>query len=222
MGDEIDSGFEARAMAIKTGPYQIVAGDRLCQPMSELLVMTSAIGHGAYVVQNGTRLVDPKASFEFPCQQLPFAVLGPFHGPLEAALRNDPVANMTLEITPRQAPGNGGRGGETGFLLRNAVCPTFANFYERQAEWLLANVDGDPNKWPMLFRFCRVARNAVIHFGRITITNPKAEPVTWEKLSYSPADNGREIFPNELNTGDFLALMILMGEEMDALGAPSL
>jgi hypothetical protein len=69
-----------------------------------------------------------------------------------------------------------------------------------------------PSALSAVWEFGRVVRNACAHNGRIDVRNPDAPPVGWKTLTYSPADNGREIWFRDFTAVEILLLM----EEMDA------
>lgn len=191
--------------------------------MADINVLTSALAYSMLALSTGSIPAhDPYLGFSLPCVRLPLSVKLPLFGPLEGIQKNETVDGITFQFeaasdvpSMANAPQY-----EVGNTLMHIIGPTFTNFYERQAEWLADNVSTDPNQWPMLFRFARVIRNAVVHFGVVTIRNANSQPVSWSGLTYSPADNGRAIYVNDMNTGDFIALMVEIDRAMDELGAP--
>lgn len=83
----------------------------------------------------------------------------------------------------------------------------FLYFYETNKDSFVATFGSDRSAWPMVLRFATVIRNACSHDGKISITNPNAPAATWNGLSYSAADNGKEILFGELATADLIVLM---------------
>jgi len=63
-----------------------------------------------------------------------------------------------------------------------------------------------------VWNFGRIVRNAFVHGGKIDFKNKRAKPVSWRNLSYSPADNGRQIIFQDLTAVEIIILM----EDMDA------
>ena len=88
---------------------------------------------------------------------------------------------------------------------------TFIAYYE-QFSLVIQKKYGTIQNWPSVWHFGRVVRNAFVHNGVITIRDPKAPPVSWEKLSYSAANNGQNILYVDLAVVEIILLM----EEMDS------
>lgn len=210
-------------VTLSAGPIVIRNNSRLCNPMNEILVLTSALSYSMLTLTEAAKpAVDPNLCFNLPCARYTFSINVPIFGPIEGILKNETVTEMTLQAKVMPPAEEGTTRVQLGNILLNIVGPIFCNYYERQAEWLKANVDQSPQNWPGLLNFARVVRNAVVHFGRIRIDNPNAQAVSWRGVSYGPSDNGREIYVHDLNTGDFIALMVEIDHEMNALGAPAL
>ena len=74
------------------------------------------------------------------------------------------------------------------------------------------NHGSDPQGWPMIWNFARVIRNAFAHEGKITFRNPTAPSVSWRTLSYSPANNDRQILYQDVTAVEVILLM----QDMDA------
>lgn len=107
-------------------------------------------------------------------------------------------------------------------VFNNMLGLTFLSFYERHRPWLQKHFGGEVDKWPQLFRFAWALRNAITHHeGEVNFENPKCPSVTWNGLTYSPADNGRLVFGPDLGMGDFIVLMLQMSDELDRLGCPA-
>jgi Cu/Ag efflux protein CusF len=85
------------------------------------------------------------------------------------------------------------------------------NYFERH-KLQMQQAHSGTSQWPAVWNFARVVRNAMAHGGKISILNKDAKPVTWKGLTYSYADNGRDILRNDLWPGDFFDLI----QEMDA------
>jgi hypothetical protein len=68
-------------------------------------------------------------------------------------------------------------------------------------------------KWPPVWNFGRVVRNALSHNGSIHFENMNAKPVTWHNLSFDPTHNGRAIF-DDIDPVDLILLMAEMDGEL--------
>jgi len=87
----------------------------------------------------------------------------------------------------------------------------FVHYYET-VKPLVEMAHGKPGNWPATWEFSRVVRNAFSHGGVITIHNPNAATVQWKSLSYTAADNGRQLLFTDLAPVELILLM----EDMDA------
>ncbi|MCS3729223.1 hypothetical protein [Bradyrhizobium betae] len=98
------------------------------------------------------------------------------------------------------------------------LAPIFVQFFESYNDWLYQK-HKHPDNWPEVWRFGRIVRNAIAHGGKIDVRQKEA-PASWRGLSYSAADNGRDIVSRvgDLATGDVFTLMIEMSEELDNQG----
>ena len=97
--------------------------------------------------------------------------------------------------------------------------PFFVEFYENYIEYLRFNLKSDHTKWPTVWQFGRVIRNASAH-NKICIDDQNFAPVSWHKLTYGPNENGKEIFGHDLEIGDLIILMCEMSDELDRLNVP--
>jgi hypothetical protein len=89
---------------------------------------------------------------------------------------------------------------------------SFIRYYETLNPEVKSKFGSDPQGWPSVWNFARVARNAFAHGGEINFTNLNAASVAWKTQNYSPADNGRQIMFKDISSGDIVFLMA----EMDA------
>ena len=105
-------------------------------------------------------------------------------------------------------------------IMAQIIAPIFLMFFERYNDWLNVN-KGDAKNWPPTLNFARVVRNGVAH-GKINIRNPEASPVTWRGLTYSYADNGKQIIGTDLKLGEMIVLMFDANDALDAINAPIL
>ncbi|MEJ7807671.1 MAG: hypothetical protein WKG03_17320 [Telluria sp.] len=86
------------------------------------------------------------------------------------------------------------------------------NYFERMRPTIEGIYGPQPANWPPVWNFARVVRNAMSHGGAINFTNLGSPAVTWRGLTYSPAENGRNILHSDLWPGDIFDLIV----EMDA------
>jgi hypothetical protein len=104
--------------------------------------------------------------------------------------------------------------------MAHIIAPIFLMFFERYNVWLRDHL-GEPNNWPATLNFARVVRNAIAH-GKIEIRNSNAPPVTWRGLTYSYADNGKQIFGTDIKLGEIIALIFDASDALDEIDAPIL
>jgi hypothetical protein len=102
-----------------------------------------------------------------------------------------------------------GQQGLVGLTIQSA----FVHYFETvRSQKVVTRFGNDSQNWPPVWNFGRVIRNAFAHGGRIDFQNPKAPPVNWRTLSYSPADNGRTILFGDVTPVEVIYLM----SDMDA------
>ena len=89
------------------------------------------------------------------------------------------------------------------------------NFFEEQRSQIQAHY-GSVSSWPPVWNFARVLRNAMSHNGKIAIKDNTV--VGWKGLSYTAADNGREIANYDIFPGDLFYLL----REMEAAIPPQI
>jgi hypothetical protein len=99
--------------------------------------------------------------------------------------------------------------GVHGAMIANA----FVKYFEETRLLAEAKYSKDTQQWPAVWNFGRVMRNALGHKGEIKFKNPKAQPVAWKSLSYSPSDNGRLVLYKDVTAVELILLM----EDMDAV-----
>ncbi|PKA44037.1 hypothetical protein CWR43_06950 [Rhizobium sullae] len=87
------------------------------------------------------------------------------------------------------------------------------NLFEQERGRLESLHGRAPSGWPPVWNFGRVVRNAMSHGGEVTIKDDKTH-VSWKRLTYSRAENGRRIVNVDLWPGD---LFILIREMEDVL-----
>lgn len=83
----------------------------------------------------------------------------------------------------------------------------FVHYFESVRPLIENKYNADTQSWPIECNFGRVVRNAFAHGGKIHFTNISAQPVSWKTLTYSPADNGRDIVFQDLTPVELILLM---------------
>lgn len=148
------------------------------------------------------------------------------HGVLERAAKSAIPDEVEVEIVQSQSPlyqpGKVTRKTE-GFVTTQelAISPIFVTFFEQYRQWLNSKI-GVRQKWPDIWQFGAVVRNAASHGGIIAFDNDKLPPVKWYILEYGFADNGRKVINNDLSIADLVILMFEMSDTLDKLNCPIL
>jgi hypothetical protein len=88
----------------------------------------------------------------------------------------------------------------------------FVRYFESLRPTIEANHTADPQQWPSALNFARVVRNAFAHGGQITFRSLTAPGVSWRSLTYTPADNGRQILYQDMTAVEIILLM----QDMDS------
>ncbi|WP_029934542.1 hypothetical protein [Sphingomonas sp. UNC305MFCol5.2] len=100
--------------------------------------------------------------------------------------------------------------GAVSHLLQSFGQALATAFFEQCREEVELKFGADVTGWPHVWNFGRTVRNAMSHGGKIHFQNPGASPVSWKGLTYSAADNGRQILHSDLWPGDIFDLIIEM------------
>ncbi|MBB4132272.1 hypothetical protein [Xanthomonas sp. 3075] len=87
------------------------------------------------------------------------------------------------------------------------------NYFERNKVFVQKKYGVEQKYWPEVWQFAAVVRNAMAHGGEVHFLNPKAMPVEWKGVRYSPIDNGRKLLHHDLWPGDLMDLI----SEMDLI-----
>lgn len=157
-------------------------------------------------------------SAQFPCE-----VRLPMFGPVELMVKGVEPTSILIGIEPAIAAIPTTQKialVDSKGALENVVIAVFSEFFENHVEWLKANVNGDKSKWPTLWRFALLVRNAIAHGGTINWLNPNADAVSWYTLTYTAADKGKKIICTDLSLADVIILMLELSDSLDALGCP--
>ena len=88
----------------------------------------------------------------------------------------------------------------------------FQSYFEKVRPQVEQRFGTTTTQWPDVWNFGRIIRNAMSHGGQINFRNPRAASVNWQNLTYSPADNGKQIMYIDLTPVEVLRLL----EDMDA------
>jgi hypothetical protein len=208
-----------------TGKHVVQLGDRLFEPINDLLIILSSIGHAVSLMVGGSTHTTPKPVMRLNAHVVGHAFALPMRGPLEHALKGTIPNRIEIGITPLAAHGQPltnivAQTVGLASVMNHISRPIFLGYFERYNDWL-KDTYGDAVNWPMTLNFARVIRNAVAH-GKIRIRNPSAAPVHWHGLSYGYADNGKTVIGTDMHPGDVLALMFEINDELNKLGAPIL
>ena len=100
------------------------------------------------------------------------------------------------------------------FLITAAIRAAFVNYYESIRPGIQSRYGDATARWPNIFRFAWIVRNACGHGGKVKIDNPNASPATWNGYSFGPSDNEQEILYGA--TGLSIVDIILLFEDIDA------
>ncbi len=145
----------------------------------------------------------------------------PLRGPLEYALTERAPTSIEIGIitdakeNAKELPAAKLRTGGLHGVVAHITAPIFLMFFERYNDWLDDSL-GKAENWPPTLNFARVVRNSIAH-GKIKIRDPAAPAVTWRGLTYSYADNGRQIVGSDLKLGEILALMFDANDALEAV-----
>lgn len=205
-----------------------VTGDRLFEPVRDLLIILSALAHASSLMADGSVHKMPRPVMRLGTRWPDYSLAIPLRGPLENALADKQPTYIEIGITSdiaenaKELPDAKLRTGGLQAVMAHISAPIFLMFFERYNDWLNAAYGRDSTeKWPATLNFARVIRNACAH-GAITFRNPNANSVKWRDLTYSPADNGKPIIGTDLKLGEILALMFDASDTLDGLGVPVL
>ncbi len=161
------------------------------------------------------------------CVQFPIVIRVPIVTTLRAVAQGKPVTQIRFAFLEKKPPPPLPAGMEKttieghGATTLSAITPIYVDFFEKYRSWIRAKFDGDPYTWPEPFNFARVLRNFISHHaGRVHFDNPNAKPVSWHKLQYSPADDGKKVVAADIDIGDLIILMFEFSDELDRQGCP--
>lgn len=99
-------------------------------------------------------------------------------------------------------------------LLNSTAIPMYVEYFESNIDEVRNKFGNDSSKWPNVWNFGRVIRNAFSHGGGIFISNPKSSPVSWKGLTYSPKDNCKQVLFNDMGIADVIILLEDLDQEI--------
>jgi hypothetical protein len=136
------------------------------------------------------------------------------HDTLHAIVQNSWPKTLSLDERPNS--GKPARSYKiTGLhgLRASLIQSLFLHYYETVKSQVEGKYGDDPRRWPSVWDFGRIVRNAFSHGGEIYFTNQKSQAVSWRSLTYGPADNGRAIVYQDVTPVEIILLM----DEMDSV-----
>jgi hypothetical protein len=207
-----------------SGMHHISQGERLYEPINDLLIILAALTHAASLMLGGTTHRTPKPTARIGTRQFDYDFVIPLRGPLEHALHDTKPGFIDIGMTKDRSPIPNVQA-ETKGLDRvgaNITAPIFLTYFEPYNQWLDTYFGRDTLRtWPASLKFGRIVRNSIAHHG-IDIRDPAAPSAGWRNLSYSYANQGARIIGTDMRLGDILGLMFEIDDDLDLLGAPVL
>lgn len=97
-------------------------------------------------------------------------------------------------------------------LMGSVYEHAFISYFENVHDLIIDHHGDAPAAWPEPINFGRIVRNAFAHGGTIDIRNANAAAVTWRGVTYSAAQNGRQVMYQDLTAGDVTLLMFDVDE----------
>lgn len=189
--------------------------DRLFSTLHTYLVLNACFAKGFLPQEEW----NPGDWFFYQCKAYgPLEIRLPLVGPIENAKLGLEADYVKLTVTPSaRKPNSSLSEPNVHAYVFKMIFPIFTEFYENHLGDIRGCFGETAVKWPPIWQFARIVRNAMAHGSRINITNPNAAPVVWKGLSYGPAQNGREIFGVDIEVGDILMMMFLMSSALDGV-----
>lgn len=210
----------------------IVEESRLAEPLFKatlildaLLIATAGVKTGKFdgeILETGQLRTSVIGASALECKQFPLWVRMPAFSATVALVHGVKVKRMEVEFSPANTiTHNDIDVADISIVILSVITPLYVDFFEKHRHWLKATYGGDAYAWPMLFNFGRVIRNFISHHaGHVHFDNANAAPVTWHHLSYSPADEGKQVIGTDLALGDMIVLLFELSDELDRLGCP--
>lgn len=89
----------------------------------------------------------------------------------------------------------------------------FIRYFETYRSIIEENHGTDVWKWPQVWLFAWMTRNAFAHGGKIDIRKKNSPDIIWKSLCYNDTDNGTNLLHNSLGIVEIIILL----EEMDII-----
>jgi hypothetical protein len=211
-------------MTAAVGEMHFKRGEaRLFTPIWLIVHLTDAMAIAGLVMRGILDLTNDKQSMCFTCSTCPLEILLPIVYPMKLTVANAQIDQIILEVKPKGTTPEPGSHNITTFpsMYHRYIAIIFLQFYEQHRPFAQSTLGEDTKLWPQTFQFAWAMRNAIAHHGSLlNFTNPSYHPVTWNGISYSPADNGKPILGPHFTVGDLLLFMGDFSNELDTLGAP--
>jgi hypothetical protein len=216
-----DSGQGGLAMTYPSGIVRLMKDRHRLHERTFILSAVCASISTAFALKVTAGQLPKFEVIGFMCNQFDRCVVFPFAGPIEQMLTNTipDVFEFRIDEQPR---GRNRQSGEWPMeaMFTKVIAPFFVEFYEDFGPWIRTHVHTEFIKWPPVWQFARIVRNAASHGGRVGTGNPAFLPVTWHGLTYGPAQDGHKLFGADLALADILLLMLEMNDSLDQLGCP--
>jgi hypothetical protein len=145
----------------------------------------------------------------------------PLAGLLESAIQGNQPFQLRIAVEEIEQPRGLTILGTHAELFAKSVTPIFVEFFENNLKWIKDKFSEDQRRWPALWQFAWVVRNAVSHGGYVTIYDPTFPPVIWRGLMFRPSDSNQEVISDTtLTFADIVILMLEMSDLLDSNGCP--
>lgn len=183
--------------------------------LSTFLCSTASLGVAIDAIKNGgyARFAsDPSHYFEFEGCKIKKVFTWRPHASLALISGDQWPDRIELNEDASVHTSTDQRIGSLKGIVATSLSAAFVRYFESRHDEIKLRYGDQPYSWPPELNFARVIRNAFAHGGKISFLNPNAGAVSWMGLSYSPADNGREIVFRDIG----LVEPILLLEEIDS------
>jgi hypothetical protein len=166
-----------------------------------------------HIVQasGGSTPYGAEARISQQCHTVLLEVQVPARDVLTAMVDHGWPQSLTLRFHEGRAPPKMAQLNGIQNLLGGLYQQAFIAYFERSRDVIDAKFGRTAN-WPMVLNFGRTVRNAFAHGGTVDIRD--GITVWWRGVTYSPAENGRQVLYNDLSQGDLTILMIDMDESL--------
>jgi len=180
-------------------------------------------GNAGLAVRGKLDLSQEKQGMCITCGSFSLEMILPIVQPTQLTVANRMIDHIILEIRAKGTTPIPGEHNITQYArLHNGLAGMpYLRFYEQHRPHIQKVHGGDTKAWPQTLQFAWLLRNGITHHGgHINFENPNYPAVTWNGLSFSPADNGKPIFAAHFTTADLIFLMRDVANHLDSIGAP--